>query len=158
MSYRQPFQGEYPITQKYGEVIDGVTYKGRPHSGIDYGCPSNTPILASGDGKVMYTGNDNDGYGKYIIIEHPDGKATLYAHLSKVICYIGKQVHQGEIIGYSGSTGNSTGPHLHFEAREKWNQWNTHRNPITFLPMMSVDETVTNCHGLKEASEFSGML
>ena len=112
VTYRQPFNGEYPITQRYGEIIEGVTYKGLPHTGLDYGCPSDTPILASADGIVKAAKNDPIGYGKYIILEHPDGKATLYAHLWYFNnLFEGKQVKQGDVIAYSDSSGNSTGPH-----------------------------------------------
>ena len=57
------------------------------------------------------------GYGNYIAIEHPDGKVTIYGHLSSVAVGVGQTVVQGQVIGYSGSTGNSSGPHLHFEVR-----------------------------------------
>ena len=118
MDYRQPFSGSYPITQKFGEVIEGVTYKGLPHTGIDYACPSGTSILASADGIVKVAKNDPNGYGKYIILEHPDGNATLYAHLWYYNnLFEGKQVKQGDLIAYSDNSGNSTGPHLHFEMR-----------------------------------------
>ena len=138
VTYRQPFNGEYPITQRYGEIIEGVTYKGLPHTGIDYGCPSDTSIFASADGIVKAARNEPNGYGKYIILEHPDGKATLYAHLWYFNnLFEGKQVKQGEVIAYSDSSGNSTGPHLHFEARVVWNDAKSHRDPITFLPLMS---------------------
>ena len=97
VTYRQPFEGTFSITQRYGEVIHGVTYGNQPHTGIDYGCPSDTPILASADGVIKLTGTDPNGYGKYIIIQHPDGKATLYAHLWYFVnLFVGKQVKQGE--------------------------------------------------------------
>ena len=142
ITYRQPFKGEYPITQAYGVVIPGVTYKDRPHTGIDYGCPNETPILASGDGVVQYSDFDKTGYGKVVIIQHNDGKATLYAHLNSRNVVLKQKVRQGDVIGYSGNTGNSTGPHLHFEARKTWNDWRSHQNPVTFLPMMSVDDSI----------------
>lgn len=142
VTYRQPFKGQYPITQEYGVVIPGVTYKNRPHSGIDYGCPEGTPILASGDGVVQYAAYDGSGYGNWIVIVHPDGKATLYAHLSQRLVIPGAQVKQGDVIGMSGNTGNSTGPHLHFEARKSWGDWRSHQNPVTFLPMMTVDDSL----------------
>ena len=142
ITYRQPFKGQYPITQAYGVVIPGVTYKDRPHTGIDYGCPDGTPILASGDGIVQFSDFDQSGYGKVVIIQHNDGKATLYAHLSSRNVVLKQKVKQGDIIGYSGSTGNSTGPHLHFEARKTWCDWRSHQNPVTFLPLMSVDDSI----------------
>ena len=141
ITYRQPFVVEYPITQKYGELIPGVTVNNEPHTGIDYGCPYGTPILASAEGTVMSAGWDNTGYGLRVIIQHLDGKATLYAHLSKVFVTKGDHVRQGQEIGLSGASGNVTGAHLHFEARENWYNYYSHRDPVTFLPMMSVDDT-----------------
>ena len=137
MNYRQPFRGDYPITQKYGEVIPGVTFQGKPHTGIDYACPEGTPILASADGTVMYSAYDPTGYGETIIILHELRKSTLYAHLSRRVALVNRIVKQGDVIGYSGNTGNSTGPHLHFEAREKWCDFRTSRDPVTYLPLMT---------------------
>lgn len=142
VTYRQPFKGTYPISQEYGVVIPGVTYKGRPHSGIDYATPKGTPILASGDGVVDYSDFDNSGYGHLIRIHHPDGKYTMYAHLSERHVIKGAKVKQGDVIGLSGNTGNSTGPHLHFEARKYGTDWRSHQNPVTFLPMMTVDDSI----------------
>ena len=147
VTYRQPFNGEYPITQRYGEIIEGVTYKGQPHTGIDYGCPEGTPILASADGLVKFAEKDNTGYGNTVIIEHYDTKATLYAHLSVINAVVNQVVFQGNIIGYSGSSGNVTGPHLHFEARAKWCDWRSHRDPVSFLPLISVDDKVKQLRG-----------
>lgn len=136
MSYRQPFKGDYPITQKYGALIPGVTYNGSPHTGIDYGCPEGTEILASAAGTVMIAGMSTSGYGKYVIIRHEDGKATLYAHLSEICTKMNFRVLQGDKIGLSGSTGYATGPHLHFEARKKWNDYTSHFDPME-LPLMN---------------------
>lgn len=146
VTYRQPFSGEYPITQKYGEIIPGVTFQNKPHTGIDYGCPATTPILASAAGEIMLAEYDDSGYGRTVIIQHPDGKATLYAHLALIPSGIvpGAAVMQGQCIGYAGVTGNATGPHLHFEAREKWCDFRSHRDPVTFLPMMTVDDSITS--------------
>ena len=140
--YRQPFDGEYPITQSYGEIIPGVTYKGEPHTGIDYGCPNGTPILASADGTVKLAGYDYTGYGYMVIIEHEDGKATVYAHLSMVSAVQCRKVSRGDLIGYSGQSGNATGPHLHFEARRIWYDFKTHEDPVSFLPLMSIDDSI----------------
>jgi hypothetical protein len=140
--YRQPFRGEYGISQQYGEIIPGVTYKNRPHTGIDYLCPFGTEILASGDGIVMFAGWDRTGFGNLIILQHPDRKATVYAHLNTIRVRIGDQVQQGDVIGTSGTTGNSTGPHLHFEARSVWWNADEHKDPVTYLPLQTVDDAL----------------
>ena len=136
-TYRQPFTGEYPITQGYGETITDP----KGHTGIDYGCPYGTPILASSDGIVMFAGWDNTGYGNCVIIMHTADCATLYAHLSSISVWNNQKVHQGDVIGYSGSTGNSTGAHLHFEARTKWNDYDSNFDPM-LLPLMTVDDSL----------------
>lgn len=137
MNYRQPFQGEYPITQYYGETITSTF-----HTGIDYGCPMKTPILASADGVIRFSEYDGTGYGYCVILEHDISHATLYGHLSSLVYYsAGITVKQGDIIGYSGSTGYSTGPHLHFEARRLWNDFRTHFNPMD-LPLMCMDKPI----------------
>lgn len=153
ITYRQPFVGEYPITQKYGEIIPGVTINNKPHTGIDYGCPYGTPILASAEGTVISAGWDTTGYGLCVIIQHPDRKATLYAHLSKVYVNKGDKVRQGQEIGLSGASGNITGAHLHFESRENWYNYLSHRDPITFLPMMSVDDTPSHTEQTNEKKD-----
>ena len=142
ITYRQPFRGEWPISQYYGEIIPGVTLNGKPHTGIDYACPAGTEILASADGVVMVAGWDATGYGNVIIILHEAKKATVYAHLNKCCAFKNQKVRQGEVIGLSGSTGNSTGPHLHFEARKVWNNHTTYQDPISYLPLMSVDDSI----------------
>ncbi len=88
-------------------------------NGVDLANYFGAPIFASAEGEVIVARYDgwNGGYGKYIVVAHPNGTQTLYSHLSQVLTYIGKQVTRGEIIGNIGSTGNSTGPHLHFEIR-----------------------------------------
>ena len=157
-TYRQPFKGEYPISQGYGEVIEGVTYKGKPHTGIDYLCPFNTEILASGDGTVLVSGFDVTGYGNWILILHERNKATIYAHLNERFVYTNQIVKQGEVIGLSGSSGYSTGPHLHFEVRERWNDPESHRDPVTWLPLMSIDDSALpeNAGGQFPSADASG--
>jgi len=84
--------------------------------GIDLAAPTGTPIYASASGTVLLArGGYNGGYGNMVIIQHPNGTKTLYAHMSKLATSTGATVAQGELIGYIGSTGRSTGPHLHFE-------------------------------------------
>ena len=89
------------------------------YNGVDMGAPHGTAILAAAAGQVIISRGSgwNGGYGKYIVIKHPNGTQTLYAHNSQNIVYGGEQVVQGQVIGYVGSTGRSTGSHLHFEVR-----------------------------------------
>jgi murein DD-endopeptidase MepM/ murein hydrolase activator NlpD len=98
-----------------------ITYQGKRyahfHTGIDIATAYGTPIRAAADGQVISTGYSSWGYGNNIIIAHNPKLATLYAHMSKLAVSNGAVVKQGQIIGYEGSTGNSTGPHLHFEVR-----------------------------------------
>jgi len=89
----------------------------KPHLGVDLAAPKGTNVYASHDGVVIYTGREFKGYGKMIMLEGPDGWATLYAHFSKILAKEGQVVKQGDIIGAMGSTGRSTGSHLHFEIR-----------------------------------------
>ena len=97
--------------------------------------PEGSPVLAADDGVVLLAGGSvvNGqlvGYGNYIVIAHTGGYSTLYGHLKTIGVKVGDQVHQGQVIGTEGSTGNSTGAHLHFELR----QGNTPIDPAPFLP------------------------
>jgi LysM repeat protein len=96
------------------------------YNGVDLGAPSGTLIMASAAGEVMVakSGGYNGGYGSYVVIQHDNGSQTLYAHMSRVDTYAGATVQQGQVIGLVGSTGRSTGAHLHFEIR------NGIRNPF----------------------------
>ena len=86
------------------------------HPGLDIAVPTGTPIRASGGGAVAETGDDVE-YGRFVLIEHPGGYHTLYGHASRLLVSAGDSVSAGQVIGLSGSTGRSTAPHLHFEAR-----------------------------------------
>ena len=101
-----------------GSVTSGFGQRwGRLHAGLDFGAPTGTPIKAVADAvvsEVKGTGSSG-GYGNLVILEHADGTLTYYAHMSKVMATEGERVAAGETIGLVGSTGNSTGPHLHFE-------------------------------------------
>ena len=88
---------------------------GRLHSGVDLALPEGSPVRASDNGKVILAENSGNGYGTYIILDHGNGFKTLYGHNSSLCVSVGDVVAQGDLIAYSGSTGNSTGPHLHFE-------------------------------------------
>lgn len=102
---------------------------GSGHNGIDYKFPSNTPVVAAADGKVDFEGwGIKDPWtlamgGIYVRLKHNDGTFTGYAHLSKTVVDKGRTVKQGQIIGYSGATGQATGPHLHFEVIPKTQDW-----------------------------------
>lgn len=102
-------------------LIGGYRSQGlHGHNGVDLAAPIGTPIRASADGVVIINladGGWHGGYGNYIVVSHPNGTQTLYAHISKSATHVGDKVEQGETIGYVGSTGRSTGPHLHFEIR-----------------------------------------
>jgi murein DD-endopeptidase MepM/ murein hydrolase activator NlpD len=91
---------------------------GRPvkHNGIDFGSGRGTEIYAAANGKVVLS-EFNSSFGNYIVIDHKDGQSTAYAHLDKLVISKGETVSKGQLIGYSGSTGRSTGPHLHYEVR-----------------------------------------
>lgn len=90
---------------------------GRDHEGIDIAAPRGTHFLASKDGKIIYAGNSLKTYGNMVIINHGDGSHTVYAHAMKLFVKKGQRVSKGEVIGKVGSTGRSSGPHLHFEIR-----------------------------------------
>ncbi len=89
------------------------------YNGVDLAAPVGTPILAAASGQVIVSRDYgwNGGYGNYVVIQHDNGTQTLYAHNSSNIVYVGQHVFQGQVVGYVGSTGKSTGAHLHFEVR-----------------------------------------
>jgi murein DD-endopeptidase MepM/ murein hydrolase activator NlpD len=90
-----------------------ILHRYRAHHGIDYATPIGTPVKAAYDGKVIFVGRKG-GYGKCVVIRHPHGYKTIYAHLSRYKCKKGQRVKKGKVIALSGNTGRSTGPHLHF--------------------------------------------
>ena len=109
----------------------------RAHRGIDFAAPTGTPIYAAGDGRIEFAGRKG-GYGNAVVINHGKGITTLYGHMSRFgkSARGGRSVRQGEIIGYVGSTGASTGPHLHYEYRVK----GVHKNPASIpLPNTEID-------------------
>jgi murein DD-endopeptidase MepM/ murein hydrolase activator NlpD len=108
----------------------------RAHRGVDFAAPTGTPIKAAGNGRVHFRGVSG-GYGNTVILAHSGGVTTLYAHMSRFAKGLtaGSRVRQGDVIGYVGTTGLSTGPHLHYEYRVN----GVHRNPAT-IPMPQAEE------------------
>ena len=119
---RLPFEGTYRISQVFGarpEVYKAWGLAG--HEGVDWACPTGTPILAMADGIVKrvetVAGNvTSNPYGLHVRLRHPWGE-TIYAHFESVAVVFGQEVKAGDLLGYSDSTGNSTGPHLHITLR-----------------------------------------
>lgn len=106
----------YRLSAKFNQK--GRYWSSGRHTGLDFAAPRGTRIDAVADGKVIFAGHAG-AYGKAVIIKHKSGKRSLYAHMSKIKTKKGKQVRSGQKIGKVGSTGNTTGPHLHFEVRSK---------------------------------------
>jgi murein DD-endopeptidase MepM/ murein hydrolase activator NlpD len=102
-----------PITSRFGMRIHPIKGTKKMHDGTDYGSATGTVIKTVGNGIVKVSENANDGYGNKIIIEHPNGDQSLYAHLDKSLVMVGDRVYTGSGIGLVGSTGDSTGSHLH---------------------------------------------
>ncbi len=128
------------LSSPYGYRIHPVTRKNSFHTGIDISAPENTPVFASISGTVTFAG-ENGGYG--LMVEIKSGKiVTRYAHLSKISVYTGQTVTQGTLIGRVGSTGLTTGPHLHFEIVVGDNT----ANPLAYLP------STNNIYVLKEGA------
>jgi murein DD-endopeptidase MepM/ murein hydrolase activator NlpD len=121
-----PVEGQ--VTGSFGERIDPFNGEGAFHSGVDIGSSYGTPVVAPADGVVMLT-ETLGGYGKTIMVDHGNGISTRYGHLSGYAVTAGQHVHRGDVIGYVGESGRSTGPHLHYEVRIN----NTPVNPYKYL-------------------------
>ena len=119
--FQWPRPQSYTITSLFGYREDPFTGEISYHGGTDIAAPGGTPILAAADGTVsIANGTDSWGgsYGYHVKIGHADSFETLYAHCSSICVTEGQQVKQGEVIAYVGTTGSSTGNHLHFEVRQ----------------------------------------
>lgn len=103
---------------------------GRPHEGIDLQAVVGTPVYAADRGEVVYSSNTVRGYGNMVVLKHPDGLMTVYAHNSVLIVKVGELVQVGQKIALAGQSGHATGPHVHFEVRRA----ETPRDPLKFLP------------------------
>ncbi|MBS1792354.1 MAG: peptidoglycan DD-metalloendopeptidase family protein [Acidobacteria bacterium] len=115
VTYQMPVVGR--ISSGFGNRFHPIDRKVKFHGGIDIAVPTGTKVGAAADGIVKFAGWKG-GYGNVVIIEHPDGSETLYGHNSKLLVVEGQKVVAGEPISLSGSTGKSTGPHVHFEIRQ----------------------------------------
>lgn len=115
--FQWPFPGYRRISSEYGYRADPATGRRTFHSGLDMAGPSGSPIVAAESGTVISAGWNSGGYGNMVIIDHGSGISTLYGHNSSVTVSRGQKVKRGQTIAKCGSTGYSTGPHLHFEVR-----------------------------------------
>ncbi len=123
------------VTSGFAMRFHPLAKSWRRHLGVDYGAPTGTPVRTVGDGVVTFSGWQN-GYGNVVQIDHGNGRSTLYAHLSRRDARVGQRVEQGQRVGAVGSTGWSTGPHLHFEFRVN----GEHQDP---LRVAKASETIT---------------
>jgi murein DD-endopeptidase MepM/ murein hydrolase activator NlpD len=114
------------IASGFGYRIDPVYKERRAHMGLDFSAPQGTPIYATADGVVKDAGFNTGGYGNRVVINHGYGYETLYGHMYRIKARVGQSVKRGEVIGYVGNTGKSTGPHCHYEV---------HRNGIPVDPI-----------------------
>ena len=114
------------IASGFGNRVDPVYKVRKFHAGLDFTAPTGTPIYATADGTIKDASFNAGGYGNHVIIEHGFGMQTLYGHMYKIKAKKGQSVKRGEVIGYVGSTGKSTGPHCHYEV---------HRNGVPVDPI-----------------------
>jgi murein DD-endopeptidase MepM/ murein hydrolase activator NlpD len=110
------------IASGFGYRIDPVYKTVKLHPGLDFAAPAGTPIYATANGTVEFAGNRGDGYGNNVIINHGYGYKTLFGHMFRIKARIGQRVNRGEVIGWVGSTGKSTGPHCHYEVIKNGNK------------------------------------
>jgi len=106
------------VASGFGYRIDPIYKTTKFHAGLDFTAPQGTPIYATADGVVTTAGSTGNGYGNHVVINHGYGYETLYGHMFRVKVRSGQKVKRGEVIGYVGSTGKSTGPHCHYEVHK----------------------------------------
>lgn len=117
------------IVSGFGNRIHPINKVRHVHTGIDFMAKSGTPVVATADGEVVVSGIKGNGYGIHVDINHGYGYVTKYAHLSKVSVSVGQKIKRGDVIGYTGNTGLSKGPHLHYEIEKNGQKI----NPIDFF-------------------------
>ncbi len=110
------------IASGFGYRIDPIYKTIKMHAGLDFTAPQGTPIYATANGVVQTAGRSDGGYGNHVVIDHGYGYETLYGHMVRIKARRGQRVTRGEVIGYVGSTGKSTGPHCHYEVRKNGNK------------------------------------
>lgn len=123
---RMPVAGAQTVTSNFGNRSDPFVNRAAFHSGMDFRAGMGTPVLAAASGTVSHAG-PRGGYGKMVEIDHGNGLTTRYAHMSRIGVAVGQTIASGQQVGLSGSTGRSTGPHLHFEVRRAGNAVNPAR-------------------------------
>ena len=106
------------VASGFGYRIDPVYKVTKFHAGLDFAAPQGTPIYATADGIVKEAGYNAGGYGNHVVINHGYGYETLYGHMYRIKTRVGQKIKRGEVIGYVGSTGKSTGPHCHYEVHK----------------------------------------
>ena len=117
------------LASGFGYRIDPVYKTVKMHAGLDFAAPQGTPIYATANGVVKVAGNLGNGYGNHVVLSHGYGYETLYGHMYKIKVKPGDKIKRGEIIGWVGSTGKSTGPHCHYEVHKN----GTHLDPVYFF-------------------------
>jgi murein DD-endopeptidase MepM/ murein hydrolase activator NlpD len=117
------------IASGFGHRIDPIYKTVKMHAGLDFAAPQGTPIYATADGVIKTAGNTGNGYGNHVVINHGYGYETLYGHMVRVKASAGQAIKRGEIIGWVGSTGKSTGPHCHYEVHKN----NQKIDPVYFF-------------------------
>jgi len=145
MELHYPLEKHFPLTQAFGITPWSAAYRQyglAGHNGVDFGCPAGTLVLAGDDGTVQCAGRDDGGYGLHVILKHNWG-VTLYAHLEGLFVQASVSVKRGQPVVRSGSSGNSTGPHLHFEIRPDGEPLeNGYNGAVDPLPFISESEPV----------------
>jgi peptidoglycan hydrolase-like protein with peptidoglycan-binding domain len=146
-----------PVSGPIGDGFGAPRTGDRHHQGLDFPVPYGTRVGAAGRGTTIFAGNNSDGYGNLVVIQHRLGYTSWYGHLSQITTWVGEQVVGGTRIGYVGSTGYSSGPHLHFEVR----RYDTPIDPAPRLlttvaarkPDPRANRAVTECAGAERRAQ-----
>lgn len=123
VQFDAPVKG-YRVNSAFGLRKLTIEAKARAHKGVDIAAPQGTSVHTTAEGRVVRAGFQAGGYGNFIEVKHPNGMSSVYGHLSRIDVHVGQAVASDERIGLVGSTGYSTGPHLHFEVRRNGGQVN----------------------------------